>query len=107
MFKIKLNKTVLFVLLLGVLALASLGFTVKEAFDSKINSNVDSRGNRVDRALEEGGNFDPFMDNTAQSALPKGIPKSDIGEGEEDLYILKSEVVPPVCPKCPDTRACP
>ena len=22
-------------------------------------------------------------------------------------YILKSEVVPPVCPKCPDSKACP
>ena len=22
-------------------------------------------------------------------------------------YILKSEVVPPVCPKCPDSRNCP
>lgn len=37
-----------------------------------------------------------------QSALPKGIPKKDIPFGEEDMYILKSEVVPPVCPKCPD-----
>jgi hypothetical protein len=31
-----------------------------------------------------------------------GIRASDIPEGDEDLYILKSEVVPPVCPKCPD-----
>ena len=22
-------------------------------------------------------------------------------------YILKSEVVPPVCPKCPDSKSCP
>ena len=22
-------------------------------------------------------------------------------------YILKSEIVPPVCPKCPDSRSCP
>jgi hypothetical protein len=22
-------------------------------------------------------------------------------------YILKSEIVPPVCPKCPDSRTCP
>ena len=27
----------------------------------------------------------------------KNIPKCD-----SDLYILKSEIVPPVCPKCPD-----
>jgi hypothetical protein len=33
--------------------------------------------------------------------LPDGIPKSAIPYGKEDLYILKSEVVPPVCPICP------
>ena len=34
-------------------------------------------------------------------SLPDGIPKSQIPAGQEDLYILKSEVVPPVCPACP------
>ena len=35
------------------------------------------------------------------SSLPPGIPASQIPPGSEDLYILKSEVVPPVCPACP------
>ena len=35
------------------------------------------------------------------STLPSGIPKSMIPKGQEDLYILKSQVVPPVCPACP------
>jgi len=35
------------------------------------------------------------------SSLPTGIPASQIPEGKEDMYILKSEVVPPVCPACP------
>jgi hypothetical protein len=35
------------------------------------------------------------------SSLPTGIPASQIPEGQEDMYILKSEVVPPVCPACP------
>lgn len=35
------------------------------------------------------------------SSLPPGIPKSMIPPGQEDLYILKSQVVPPVCPACP------
>ena len=34
-------------------------------------------------------------------ALPNGIPGSQIPQGQEDLYILKSQVVPPVCPACP------
>ncbi len=39
-------------------------------------------------------------DNT-QSSLPKGVPSYMIPPGQEDLYILKSEIVPPVCPACP------
>jgi hypothetical protein len=30
-----------------------------------------------------------------------GINYNDIPKGDEDLYILKSQVVPPVCPACP------
>jgi hypothetical protein len=41
------------------------------------------------------------------SSLPKGISKSQIPPGNEDLYILKSEIVPPVCPACPASAACP
>ena len=36
------------------------------------------------------------------SSLPPGIPRRMIPPGQEDLYILKSEVVPPVCPACPE-----
>lgn len=32
----------------------------------------------------------------------EGVPLSKIPPGDEDLYILKSKIVPPVCPKCPD-----
>ena len=31
-----------------------------------------------------------------------GIPSSQIPQGQEDLYILKSEIVPPICPACPN-----
>jgi hypothetical protein len=41
------------------------------------------------------------------SSLPQGIPKSMIPRGQEDLYILKSEIVPPVCPACPSSSVCP
>ena len=102
--KIKLDKTLMFVLLLGVLILASLGFTIKESFESKITAE-----DQVSMS-EQGDSYDPFgnaSSSGAQSALPRGIPKSQILAGEEDLYIKKSEVVPPVCPKCPDSRSCP
>jgi hypothetical protein len=41
------------------------------------------------------------------SSMPQGISKSMIPRGQEDLYILKSEIVPPVCPACPTSSACP
>ena len=41
------------------------------------------------------------------SSLPQGISGRMIPPGQEDLYILKSEVVPPVCPACPTSSACP
>jgi len=45
----------------------------------------------------------PPSTNSSQyySSLPPGIPASQIPSGQEDLYILKSQVVPPVCPVCP------
>jgi hypothetical protein len=45
--------------------------------------------------------------NTYSTTLPPGIPRSQIPPGQEDLYILKSEVVPPVCPACPAAASCP
>ena len=35
----------------------------------------------------------------------QGVPRNQIPQGDEDLYILKSEVVPPVCPACPQSSA--
>jgi len=47
-------------------------------------------------------NYDAYS-----STLPLGIPKSQIPVGQEDLYILKSQVVPPVCPACSSSTICP
>ena len=35
---------------------------------------------------------------------PDGISKDEIPPGDEHLYVLKSEIVPPVCPKCPEQK---
>jgi uncharacterized membrane protein YgcG len=37
----------------------------------------------------------------SSSRRGQGIPASQIPPGQEDLYMLKSEMVPPVCPACP------
>ena len=82
LFNIKLKTKHLFYILIAVLLLSSMGSGVREYFENQ----------------EEG---------TPQDALPEGIPESQIPEGDEDLYIKKTEVVPPVCPKCPDVTSCP
>ncbi len=35
------------------------------------------------------------------------VSRSQIPPGNEDLYILKSQVIPPVCPACPAVTTCP
>lgn len=45
--------------------------------------------------------------NTSSQTTVKTYKKSEIPEGDEDLYILKSQVVPPVCPACPTSASCP
>lgn len=49
----------------------------------------------------------PSYNTDTNNTILKGIPRSEIPEGDEDLYILKSQVVPPVCPACPPVVACP
>ncbi len=49
-----------------------------------------------------GNTYATYDASSYYNSLPSGISKSQIPPGEEDLYILKSQVVPPVCPKCPD-----
>jgi len=49
------------------------------------------------------------MDHATQrmNNATQGIPHSQIPDGDENLYILKSEIVPPVCPACPTVMECP
>ena len=49
--------------------------------------------------------FDDVVGGSTESA--QGIPASQIPPGDEGLYILKSQVVPPVCPACPTVASCP
>jgi hypothetical protein len=56
-------------------------------------------GGQVTTVSGPAGNTYSTYDSSAYyNSLPEGIPKSKIPPGQEDLYILKSQVVPPVCP---------
>lgn len=42
-----------------------------------------------------------YSKNNSHQSNGQGIPSSQIPIGDQDLYILKSQIVPPVCPECP------
>jgi len=46
-------------------------------------------------------NYDSSSYYNSKQGFNNGIPASEIPKGSEDLYILKSQIVPPVCPVCP------
>jgi len=55
------------------------------------------------------GGIEGFEDSEKEKT-PQGIPAYQIPAGDESLYILKSQIVPPVCPRCPSavpTKAVP
>jgi hypothetical protein len=97
----KLTKVHLFIILVLSLILASsLGGFIKEGMtpsptlpaalqpiDTRNPSTVPSSSSRQDATKNEG--------MTVSSA---GIPQSAIPQGKEDLYILKSQIVPPTSP---------
>lgn len=78
----KIKKLHLFLIIIGALLLGSLGFTIREGFDAV----------RDDLAqLNQDNSDDNGYDNS-----------DDNGD-----YVLKSSIVPPVCPKCPQRTSCP
>tara|TARA_B100001057_G_scaffold496140_1_gene596840 strand:+ start:1415 stop:1798 length:384 start_codon:yes stop_codon:yes gene_type:complete len=78
----KLKKSTIFLVFLTTVLLSTIFFQLKEGFE----------------ILKEG-----MVSKESIQAITRG----EIPKGSENLYILKSQVVPPVCPKCPDARACP
>jgi len=76
--------------------------------------NYDNPTNNYDQS-NKGIPYSPYATNPSNpnnpnsydyaSSLPPGIPGNMIPPGHEDLYILKSQVVPPVCPACPSCQS--
>lgn len=69
-----------------------------------VNNNDQKLLQNYNPTLASGNSF-TTPDGRQGIATPEntifGIPGSSIPPGHEDLYILKSQVVPPVCPQCP------
>ena len=82
--KLNLTKYGLFAILLLALVFSSLAGSVYEPLSNPDNHSGPS----------------------AKKTEPLGVSKDQIPSGDEDLYILKSQVVPPVCPACPNVSGC-
>jgi len=58
-----------------------------------INDNTD--------ITSDNDNTDTLNDNIANNSIANGTPSNLIPSGDQDKYILKTQIVPPVCPQCP------
>ena len=85
----------------------------------KSKDNYDNDDANDDNNINSYGNVNkyPNVENDNMLMAGKGknnknnknnsITRSQIPPGSEDSYILKSEIVPPVCPACPAVTTCP
>jgi hypothetical protein len=75
--------------------------------NDKFSKQQDAAHDRKDKPSNPGeaedavSKYAPYHHSSSSSSSSKGIPASQIPAGQEDLYMLKSEIVPPVCPACP------
>jgi hypothetical protein len=122
----KFNQSTLFFIILAVALLATLGMNIKEG----LTPNSVTHTREKERALARqrsiaGVNLGSDEISSIESGVigsdddddevrrkrfwseRRGVRRVDIPEGDEDLYVLKSSIVPPVCPKCPQQAACP
>jgi hypothetical protein len=71
------------------------------------NGNVSNTLQNNNSTLNNNNSTLNNNNSTLNNNNSDGIPSTQIIPGKEDLYILKSEIVPPVCPACPAAASCP
>ena len=99
----KLNKIHIFLMLLFVLILGCASLSRPRFFEGYTSSTVTGpAGNSATVATGTNGNTavvtDTNNNNTNNATV---VRRNDIPPGDEDLYVLKTSIVPPVCPACP------
>lgn len=93
----KLNAGHLFLILLATVVFSCCLGGIKGLVEGMENNsgNTNNNGNKT-ITTSDGRSVTATHENTVL-----GIPKSQIPEGQEDLYILKTQIVTPVCPATP------
>jgi len=101
----KLTKLHLFLILLLALLAGTAGLVITEGLASKTGRSSEDAPEEMADDPEVDMRNEPYLapENTTQ----EGITRNQIPRGDEDLYVLKSEIVPPVCPACPTVTSCP
>jgi len=120
----KFGKTTLFFIILTVALLSTLGMNIKEGLTGKHkhpHHREHHKGNRRhghDKEYNHTKQKESMMEHRQRTHSDKnsydkflsergGVRRVDIPENDNHLYVLKSSIVPPVCPKCPQQSACP
>jgi len=120
----KFGRSTLFFIILAVALLSTLGMNIKEGLTSDSLTGTREKERKMEQernGMQNAGSDsissiesqDPTSDNSDDKNYEKfwserrGVRRVDIQNGDEDLYVLKSSIVPPVCPKCPQRSACP
>ena len=89
----KLTKLHLFLIIIAVLIASTLGFSVKEYFENKDSKTpTDSKGDRVNKALEYGSSYDPFGSDSDQKNSDKKSYDGEYDTTIGDLEELVSKV---------------
>ena len=68
-----------------------------------LHNKILDRLNVFDTLLKGNVNGSTYNIKETTAKEADGVPKSRIPPGQENLYILKSEIVPPICPACPSS----
>ena len=101
----KLTKLHLFLILLLALLAGTAGLVITEGLTDKTGRSSNDSSQEPADDPEVDMRFDPYRE--PENTTGEGIGRHQIPRGDEDLYVLKSEIVPPVCPACPTVTSCP
>ena len=101
----KFGKSTLFFVILAVALLSTLGMTIKEGLTPDKFTGTREKEKDMERQRSYQGQSDGTYDKYWSER--RGVRRVDISDDDQDLYVLKSSIVPPVCPKCPQNSVCP
>lgn len=98
----KLQALHLFIILIGSLIFCTACVRVREGMTK-------NRQTRTQYVGPAGDTVDVYSNRSNSAAVSPmdNVESSHFPPGDKDLYILKSQIVPPVCPACPTVSECP